>query len=187
MITTTTSTTGGSGTSRPWCSGTKTTPPSSCGQSVTKSPADPPPLGAKLSLALTSFVRKMDAGSGRAITAAYPHADESADGFFSPLDVAGYNYSPDMYTVDHVRKPKRVMVGTESLPGSALQMWAAVWNNTFVIGDFVWTSYDYLGESAIGRWAYMLAHRCTFADLHSASCLAILLVWQCTAHTCGKN
>ena len=33
---------------------------------------------------------------------------------------------------------------------SAFQMWDAVWNNSWVIGDFVWTSLDYLGESSIG-------------------------------------
>ena len=29
-------------------------------------------------------------------------------------------------------------------------MWQSVWNNSWVIGDFIWTAMDYLGESSIG-------------------------------------
>ncbi|MBQ1974065.1 MAG: DUF4982 domain-containing protein, partial [Paraprevotella sp.] len=32
--------------------------------------------------------------------------------------------------------------------------WAYSHDNPYIIGDFVWTSVDYLGESGIGRWYY---------------------------------
>lgn len=32
--------------------------------------------------------------------------------------------------------------------------WSAVWNNSYVIGDFIWTAIDYLGESSIGASGY---------------------------------
>lgn len=31
--------------------------------------------------------------------------------------------------------------------------WEGVWNNNYVIGDFIWTALDYIGESAIGNAA----------------------------------
>jgi beta-galactosidase len=43
------------------------------------------------------------------------------------------------------------MVGTESFPKEAFENWMSVLDNSFVAGDFVWTSLDYLGESGIGR------------------------------------
>ena len=102
------------------------------------------------------LVRSLDVGSGRAITAAYPSVPQdqgaatSSDPFFAPLDVAGYNYSPQNYWPDHQRLPDRVIVGTESFATSSFQMWSSVWNNSWVIGDFIWTAMDYLGESSIG-------------------------------------
>ena len=41
------------------------------------------------------------------------------------------------YWSDHVRMPNRVMLGTESFPGSSFQMWNSVWNDTWVLGDFI--------------------------------------------------
>ena len=115
------------------------------------------PLGANLSLELSTLVRSLDVGSGRAVTAAYPGVPQdpkgaatSSDPFFAPLDVAGYNYSPDNYWPDHQRLPDRVIVGTESFATSSFQMWSSVWNNSWIVGDFIWTAMDYLGESSIG-------------------------------------
>ena len=110
------------------------------------------PKGTNLSNALASYVRELDGPSGRGITSAVPYvsADQWCDDFFEPLDVAGYNYSPDKYVDDHARLPDRVMVGTESYPRESFHVWESVWNNSWVIGDFVWTAMDYIGETAIG-------------------------------------
>ena len=43
------------------------------------------------------------------------------------------------------------MAGTESFPNQAYQNWRAVEANSYVLGDFVWTAIDYLGESGIGH------------------------------------
>jgi beta-galactosidase len=43
------------------------------------------------------------------------------------------------------------MAGTESFPLEAFENWDAVLRLPYVIGDFVWTGWDYLGESGIGR------------------------------------
>jgi beta-galactosidase len=73
------------------------------------------------------------------------------DGVFEALDVGGYNYREVHYRSDHERLPNRVMVGTESTAMEAAQHWNSVVDLPYVIGDFVWTSLDYLGESGIGR------------------------------------
>ena len=85
------------------------------------------------------------------MTSAYPGVDDKADPFFAPLDIAGYNYSPQRYESDHARHPDRVMVATESFPDESYMYWSNVWNHSYVVGDFIWTALDYIGESAIGN------------------------------------
>jgi beta-galactosidase len=46
------------------------------------------------------------------------------------------------------------MLGSESLAMEALENWQAVEKNPYVIGDFIWTGMDYLGESGIGHSVY---------------------------------
>jgi beta-galactosidase len=43
------------------------------------------------------------------------------------------------------------MAGTESFPMEAFDAWAPVETHPWVIGDFVWTGMDYLGEAGIGN------------------------------------
>ena len=70
---------------------------------------------------------------------------------FTFLDVGGYNYQWRQYGPDHEKFPERIIVGTESFPGEAFENWQAVLDHPYVIGDFVWTSMDYLGETGIGN------------------------------------
>ncbi len=70
------------------------------------------------------------------------------------LDIMGYNYLIHYAESDHERVPDRVMWQTESYPAEAFRNWAAVHDHSYVIGDFVWTALDYLGESGIGRSYY---------------------------------
>ena len=111
------------------------------------------PLGYNLSRQLAAFVRAHDP-AGRPVTSAFPGVDDGADPFFAPLDIAGYNYSPQKYAPDHVRVPGRIMVATESFPADSYDYWQGVWQHPYVVGDFIWTALDYIGESAIGNAAY---------------------------------
>ncbi len=70
---------------------------------------------------------------------------------FALLDVGGYNYQWYQYESDHKQFPNRIMVGTESVPQHALENWRLVEKDNYVVGDFVWTAMDYLGESGIGH------------------------------------
>lgn len=74
-----------------------------------------------------------------------------SDPAFALLDVGGYNYEWKNYESDHQRHPNRIMLGTETFARAALQNWQMVEKHPYVIGDFVWTAMDYMGETAIGH------------------------------------
>lgn len=104
---------------------------------------------------LAKCVRKAD--PTRPVTSAMTTWDKDWE-IFDPLmavhDVCGYNYELHRAPSDHQRVSSRIMVQTESYPRDAYANWKLVQNNNYIIGDFVWTALDYLGESGIGRWYY---------------------------------
>lgn len=69
-------------------------------------------------------------------------------------DIVGYNYMIHKAEEDHERVPSRVMMQTESYPNDAWSNYRMAKEHPYVIGDFVWTAIDYIGESGIGRWYY---------------------------------
>lgn len=71
------------------------------------------------------------------------------------LDACGYNYMYGKYESDHAAYPDRVMYGSESYPKQASQNWDLVEKHPYVIGDFVWTAMDYLGEAGIAHALYL--------------------------------
>lgn len=93
---------------------------------------------------------------------------EVNDAAFSLLDVGGYNYRWQKYKSDHTRHPQRVMYAAESYPNEALENWNAVERLPYVIGDFVWTAMDYLGESGIGHTGYVDASTTLSTDQDAA-------------------
>lgn len=70
---------------------------------------------------------------------------------FAQMDVDGYNYRWSDYVSDHKQYPNRIIMGTETFPMEALNNWELAETESYVIGDFVWTGWDYLGESGIGH------------------------------------
>lgn len=76
------------------------------------------------------------------------------DTLMAQHDICGYNYYMHEAENDHKRVPERVIMQTESFPRDAVKNWQAVMKNDYVIGDFVWTGIDYLGESGLGRFHY---------------------------------
>lgn len=69
-------------------------------------------------------------------------------------EIIGYNYMLHKAPGDHQRVPLRVIWQTESYPRDAFKNWKMVTDLPYVIGDFVWTGIDYIGESGIGRYWY---------------------------------
>lgn len=108
---------------------------------------------------LGDHVRKTD--PTRPVTAAVNNLRPEKDPYFEVFDVCGYNYAAggdhlqqSLYAQDHVRVGKRVMFGSESYPLEAFDAWMPVLENDYVIGDFVWTAFDYIGEASIGWLGY---------------------------------
>jgi beta-galactosidase len=46
------------------------------------------------------------------------------------------------------------MLTTESFPADAFEQWQLAQDHPYIVGEFVWTAMDYLGESGIGAWSY---------------------------------
>lgn len=76
---------------------------------------------------------------------------EYTEAFCAPLDVVGYNYLDKRYEVDGAGYPGRMICGTESFGNEFDNVWAHTMAHPYVIGDFTWTSYDYIGEAGIGK------------------------------------
>ena len=80
--------------------------------------------------------------------------DELTTPFLDSLDIAGYNYGSGRYPLEEKAHPNRVVFGSETFPQDIWKNWEAVKKYPYVIGDFMWTSWDYLGEAGIGAWSY---------------------------------
>lgn len=70
------------------------------------------------------------------------------------LDVVGYNYSSGRYPLDGTQHPNRIIFGSETFPQDIYKNWQAVRQYPYLLGDFMWTAIDYLGEVGIGGWSY---------------------------------
>lgn len=80
------------------------------------------------------------------------HLDWSASPLaFASLDVSGYNYMWKEYENDMKLFPERVIYGSESTAMERAANWDLVEKHPAIIGDFIWTAIDYLGESGIGH------------------------------------
>ena len=77
--------------------------------------------------------------------------EKDSERAFRNLDVSGYNYQWKEHEKDHARFPERVMYGSESVPKEAAQNWNLIDKNPYLIGDFVWTAIDYLGEAGLAH------------------------------------
>ena len=70
------------------------------------------------------------------------------------LDVIGYNYATSRYEKEPDISPNRIIVGTETFPAALDQNWELVTKHGYILGDYAWTSWDYLGEVGIGHGGY---------------------------------
>ena len=77
--------------------------------------------------------------------------EEVTEPFASNLDVVGYNYMEGLYEQDHELFPERVILGSENFPKEIGFHWPLVEKLPYVIGEFTWTAWDYLGEAGIGK------------------------------------
>jgi beta-galactosidase len=105
------------------------------------------PSGARTAAKMARFIRKLDPTRPVGYGA---HPGHWTPELWEALDVAGYNYRDDLYATDHKAYPKRCILGSETFPLCAFRTWTAATDNKHIIGEFIWTGMDYLGESGIG-------------------------------------
>ena len=70
------------------------------------------------------------------------------------VDIVGYNYGNHLYAGTHELEPNRVILSTETFPNRIAGGWKQVEENSWLIGDFMWTAWDYLGEAGVGEPTY---------------------------------
>lgn len=70
------------------------------------------------------------------------------------VDIVGLNYASSRYDTDVKKYPNRLMMGSETMAGDLPYNWQRVEKYSQVLGDFVWSAWDYLGEACIGDWTY---------------------------------
>ncbi len=129
------------------------------------------PEGTAILKMLIDYVHETEP-SRLATYASHPGRDESncvnSNGFSELEDVVSYNYQEQWYEKDREQYPDRIMVGTETYPYyrgrtdykastklfnpycdyAATNPWYDVVEHDYVVGQFIWTGIDYLGESA---------------------------------------
>lgn len=84
----------------------------------------------------------------------HEYVSRMLDPICSELDISGYNYMGGRYEMDAAKHPERLIVGSETRPDSISENWERVMRLPNIIGDFVWTGWDYIGEAGIGRVDY---------------------------------
>ncbi|MGI8387537.1 glycoside hydrolase family 2 TIM barrel-domain containing protein [Robertmurraya sp. P23] len=84
-------------------------------------------------------------------------ADDSIKDMASHLDIVGFNYAESRYDIDGKLHPERIIVGSETMASRTWYNWPRVKKYKYLIGDFVWAGFDYIGETEpnLGYWEYL--------------------------------
>ncbi len=77
--------------------------------------------------------------------------EQYTEAFANGLDVVGYNYLENKYDADHEMFPERVILGSENYPKEVGMHWPMIEKTPWVIGEFTWTAWDYIGEAGLGK------------------------------------
>ena len=103
----------------------------------------------------TDFNKMMSEGNARMVSAAaMPEVDKLTSPCLDKLDIAGYNYASSRYENEDKLNPGRLIVGTETYAQDIAHNWEMVEKYPYIIGDFMWTAWDYIGEAGIGSFVY---------------------------------
>jgi beta-galactosidase len=119
-------------------------------------------VGTARAVMIRDYVHKVD--PTRLVTAAIAPGNTNnrvynKSGFTEALDVVGYNYQEPWLADDKKAFPNRIMYVSEAFPYyrgrpnnirdyNPLNPWYYIAENDFIIGQFIWSGIDYLGESS---------------------------------------
>ena len=103
------------------------------------------------SLLYNSYVAKM--GEVMNLVSALPQVGAACEPYLEQLDIAGYNYATVRYEHDVRLHPERPIVGSETMCYDLARNWRMVERHPQILGDFMWTAWDYLGEVSLAGWS----------------------------------
>lgn len=83
----------------------------------------------------------------------YPCDVKTRDAYAN-MDIAGYNYGIFRYKHDLKKYPDRLILGSETFCKDAYAFYEIAKKNPRIIGDFVWSGIDYIGETGDGAAEY---------------------------------
>ena len=93
-------------------------------------------------------------GTGMNYMANLPSYDRACSPALDRLDIAGYNYARGRYLLERRMHPGRVIMGSETFHGDVVRNYRAMQRLPYLVGDFTWSAWDYLGEAGCGAWTY---------------------------------
>ena len=76
------------------------------------------------------------------------------------------------YRGEAKRHPGRVIVGSETNPTETVAIWREIDRLPYVIGDFTWTGWDYIGEAGCAAIQYDQRRRQIYVALAADFLLA---------------
>lgn len=112
-----------------------------------KLPAQEYEIG-KTAQKLAAWTRELDSTRPVVANCILPSAS-LVSGYADALDVVGYSYRRVMYDYAKEHYPDKTVMGTENL--GQWHEWKAVMERPHISGTFLWTGFDYMGESN-GQW-----------------------------------
>ena len=83
-----------------------------------------------------------------------PGCDRKTREAYACLDIAGYNYGVYRYGKDLRKYPDRLILGSETFCKDLWRFPELAEKHPRIVGDFVWSGIDYLGEVGLGAWEY---------------------------------
>ena len=106
-------------------------------------------------LARETFKKMVNASQNADVSKEDTSWEEYSEAFTNGLDIVGYNYMEDKYLRDHEMYPERIILGSENFGNEIGMHWPMIEENPYMIGDFTWTAYDYIGEAGIGKALFL--------------------------------
>ncbi|MBQ3339905.1 MAG: DUF4982 domain-containing protein, partial [Atopobiaceae bacterium] len=97
------------------------------------------------------YVTKL--GSIMNLISRLPMVGWANEAYFQKLDICGYNYATIRYAHDLHKHPERLFVGSETMCYDIAKNWRMVETHPRLLGDFMWTALDYLGEVSLAGWS----------------------------------
>jgi beta-galactosidase len=107
------------------------------------------PRGAEIAAELREAILALD--RSRPLTAGINGpTGEKGEPARRSVDVVGYNYQLRFYDKEHERYPDMIIMSTEQYARDIHDGWRKAEANSWLLGEFVWTGMDYLGEVGAG-------------------------------------